>query len=269
MRLRRPCLAALALTSALALGACAAPTDDGASDGQTEDQLVGGTRDQRWAASGYLVGKDESHVVCGATLIAPRVVVTAAHCVVDTATAISFGTGDVGSSKPVRVVERHAHPSFHPVAQGTLDLTHALRNFDVAYLVLERAIEGVTPAALIGEKPPEGCTVTAIGYHADTAGGSPVRKSTPACILFDIKLGADPIFEVHPAERSALCVGDGDEGSPVVLRDGKQQVLVGIFAGSVTGALTDCRRGTQFLDGFESMFGYGDFLRAGMAKVAR
>lgn len=209
--------------------------------GQTEDQLVGGTRDQRWAASGYLMSQDPGHVVCGATLIAPRT---------------------------VRVIERHAHPRFHPVAQGMIDLTHALRNFDVAYLALERAVEGVTPAALIDEKPPVACTVNAIGYHAETAGAAPVRKSTPACILFNLQLGADPIFEVHPAERSALCVGDGDEGSPVVLRDGRKQVLVGIFVGSVTGPFTDRRRGTQLLDGFESMFGYGDFLREGMAGVA-
>jgi hypothetical protein len=37
--------------------------------------------------------------------------------------------------------------------------------------------------------------------------------------------------------------------------------------GSVTQSLTDCRAGTQFLDGYESMFGYGDFLRAGIASV--
>ena len=44
----------------------------------------------------------------------------------------------------------------------------------------------LTRAALIGEKPPVGCTVDATGLHADAAGG----------------------------------VGDGDEGSPVFLRDG-------------------------------------------------
>jgi len=46
----------------------------------------------------------------------------------------------------------------------------------------------LTRAALIGEKPPVGCTVDATGFHADAAGG--------------------------------VGDGDGDEGSPVVLRDG-------------------------------------------------
>jgi hypothetical protein len=263
----------LSLLALVAASGCASETED-VEEGQSEDQLVGGARDQRWAGSGYLLGGasidrlDTKRVACGATLIAPRVVVTAAHCVVDAGVTFAFGTGDVGSSAPVRVIERHAHPGFHPVAQGKIDLTHALRKFDVAYLVLERAVDSVKPAELIGEKPPVGCHVQAIGYHGDAKNPDPVRKSTPACVLFNVKLGSDPIFEVHPADRSALCVGDGDEGSPVVLREGNKHVLVGIFAGSVTGGFTDCRRGTQFLNGYESMFGYGDFLRAGIARVA-
>jgi hypothetical protein len=85
--------------------------------------------------------------------------------------------------------------------------------------------------------------------------------------LFDVKLGADPIFEVHPAGGSALCHVDGDERSPVVRRDGRSHVLVGIYVGSVTQSFTDCRRGTQFLNGYESMFGYGDFLRGAIAQT--
>jgi hypothetical protein len=260
------------LLLSVAIG-CAAPAGDASDDSDnTEDQLVGGTREQRWAGSGFLVRGpsmerlDTSRVACGATLIAPRVVVTAAHCVVDAGATFAFGTGDVGATPFVRVVERHAHPEFHAEAQGDFDLTHALRKFDVAYLVLERAVDFAAPAELIAEKPPIGCNVQAIGWRAEGS-AKPVRKSTPACILFRVQLGQDPIFEVHPAAGSALCHVDGDEGSPVVRREGGKHVLVGIYVGSVTQSFTDCRKGTQFLDGYESMFGYGDFLREGIARV--
>ena len=259
---------------ALSAAGCASPSggDTGDDPASSEDHLVGGTRDQRWAGSGYLLAGasmqhlDTRKVACGATLIAPRVVVTAAHCVTDTTTTFAFGTGDVGSGPLVEVVERHAHPDFHPVAEGDFDLTHALRKFDVAYLVLARAVDFAAPAELISQKPPVGCNVQAIGWRTE-GGSAPVRESAPACVLFRVQLGEDPIFEVHPAEGSALCHIDGDQGSPVVRREGDKQVLVGIYVGSVTQSLTDCRAGTQLLDGYESMFGYGDFLRAGIAAV--
>ena len=254
-------LSRLALTlAALAMSAgCAAQS--GAESDETDDALTGGTRDARWSASGYLVRADSaSKVVCGARLIAERVVVTAAHCVADDRVAFAFGTGDVGSGPLLKVVERHAHPDFHPTAQGDFDLTHTLRNFDVAYLVLDRA-SSVAPATLIDRKPDMGEDVQAIGYQGSA------RKSTPAVVELNVKLGSDPIFELHPQDSSALCVADGDEGGAVVLRDAGKQVLVGVFAGSVTAGLTDCRRGTQFLDGYESMFGYGDFLRSGVAHT--
>ena len=277
LRLATACLASTALVALVGLAGavgCASPTGDDTSGApsSSEDHLVGGTRDQRWAASGYLLAGasmgrlDTRKVACGATLIAPRVVVTAAHCVTDTKTAFAFGTGDVGSAEVVEVVERHAHPEFHPVAQGDFDLTHALRKFDVAYLVLAKAVDGVAPAELIGKKPPVGCNVQAIGWRSE-GGPRPLRESAPACVLFRVQLGADPIFEVHPAEGSALCHVDGDQGSPVVHRQGDKPILAGIYVGSVTQSFTDCVGGTQFLDGYESMFGYGDFLRAGIKAV--
>lgn len=277
MRLRSSLVLSSALGCALLVGAsgCASetaeePADDSAS---SEDQLVGGTRETRWTGSGYLLRGasmdrlDASKVACGATLIAPRVVVTAAHCVVDAGATFAFGTGDVGTSPLVRVVERHAHPEFHPEAEGSFDLTHALRKYDVAYLVLERAVDFAEPAEFIDEKPPVGCNVQAIGFRADAPGRKPLRKSTPACVLFNVKLGSDPIFEVHPTGGGALCHVDGDEGSPVVRREGGKHVLVGIYVGSVTQSFTDCRKNVQFLNGYESMFGYGDFLRAAVART--
>jgi secreted trypsin-like serine protease len=203
---------------------------------------------------------DLSKPACGATLIAPKVVATAAHCVTDAGATFAFGTGDVGKGEIVRVVERHAHPSFHPESQGMFDITHALRNYDVAYLVLERAITSAKPAALATSEASMNDEVQAIGYHAG------LRKSTPAYVTLQVELGSDPIIEVHP-EDSALCIEDGDDGSAIVMRDASAPVLVGIFVGSVTGGFTDCKRGSQYLNGYESAYGYRDFLNAGIVSA--
>lgn len=242
----------------IGVAGCAAESGDGAAN-ETSD-LVGGARDSRWAASGYLA-KGDGKVACGATLIAPKVVVTAAHCVTDAKASFVFGIGDLGKGESARVVERHAHPDFHPESQGMFDITHALRNYDVAYLVLDHAITSATPAALPAEEASMSDEVQAIGYQ----GG--LRKSTPAYVTIQVELGHDPIIEAHPAENSALCIDDGDDGSALVTRDASKPVLVGIFVGSVTGGFTDCKRGAQYLNGYESAFGYADFLSKGIAST--
>jgi hypothetical protein len=252
--------------------ACVGPEDDDEdADEVLEDALVGGARDLRWAAAGHLLRGpsidrlDRSRPACGATLIAPNVVVTAAHCVVDPDLTFAFGAGDVGSGPVVRVVSRHPHPKFQPEARRKIDLAHTLRLFDLATLVLERPVDFAEPAELPDGKPAMGCNVQAIGYRAE-AGGPSVRKSTTACVLLRFGVAGDSIFEVRPTGRSALCHADGDEGSPVVLRDPSRQVLVGIYVGSLTQGLTDCRRSTQFLNGYESAYGFRDFLREGIAR---
>jgi hypothetical protein len=264
----------LLLSIGLALAACTAQEGADSEETGTDDaEIVGGSRDLGWSASGYLLRGssmetlDRSKPACGATLIAPNVAVTAAHCVLDANATFAFGTGDIGAGQVVRVKERRAHPSFHPEAQGSIDLVHALRKCDVGVLVLERAALGVTPAKLPDEKPSLGCNLRAIGYHADAAGAPSLRRSAPACTVLRLTLGSDPIFEVHPRGRTALCHADGDEGSAVFDESADKNVLRGIYVGSVTQGITDCRGGTQYLNGYESMYGYRDFLREQIASA--
>jgi secreted trypsin-like serine protease len=260
------CVAAL-----VGCGGADAGTDD--SQAGAESAIVGGSRDLRWAASGYLLAGpsmdrlDASKPACGATLIAPNVVVTAAHCATrEAAKELAFGTGDVSKASVVRVIERHAHPAFHARPDGMIDIPYVLRKNDVAYLVLEHAITSVKPAELPSAAPAIGCNVQAIGYHVPAPGKPSARMSTPACVELNVMLGDDPIFEVHPASSSGLCNTDGDEGSPVVLRDASREVLVGFYVGSVTSFLTDCHASVQFLDGYESAYGYRSFFAEGLAR---
>lgn len=267
---------ALLLSIGLGLAACASPEGSDSEEPAASDdaEIVGGSRDLRWSASGYLLSGssmetlDRSKPACGATLIAPNVAVTAAHCVLDQNKTFAFGSGDIGTGPLVRVKERRAHPKFHAEAQGSIDLVHALRKYDVGVLILESAVKGVTPAQLPDEKPSIGCNLRAIGYHAASAGAPSLRHSAPACTILRLTLGTDPIFEVHPRGRAALCLADGDEGSSVFDESADKNVLRGIFVGSVTQGITDCRGGTQYLNGYESAYGYRDFLREQIASVA-
>ncbi len=241
----------------LLVSACAAPATSGEDPSSTDSDLVGGTRDLRWASSGYLT-KGDGKVACGATLIAPNVVVTAAHCALHDGAALSFGRGDPGRGAIVKVVERHAHPEFHPRPDGMIDIPYILRKNDVAYLILETPIKDTAPAKLPAAAAADECNVQAIGYH----GG--VRTSAPACVLFKVSLGDDPIFEVHPAGGSGLCNADGDEGSPVVNRETNE--LTGFYVGSITQSVTDCHGWVQFADGYESAFGYRSFFQQGIDR---
>ena len=46
-----------------------------------------------------------------------------------------------------------------------------------------------------------------------------------------------------------------------------RNILRGIYVGSVTQGFTDCRGGWQYLDGYESAFGYKDWLREQIASA--
>lgn len=257
---------ALVLASVLFLGCSGDPADSAPT--AAADDLVGGAPDLRWPAAGYLVhastveGLSSAPVSCGATLVAPDLVVTAAHCVLQADRDFwAFGTGDAGSDTLTRVIGRRVHPDFHPAPQTHFDVRYYLRNFDLATLRLAQPLE-IAPARLPEERTAVGCSYSAVGYRAQ-ASEPAARVSTGACVQFRVDLGGDPIFEVHPTGFSALCHGDGDEGSPLfdTHDSGTRPILHGIYVGSVTQGLTDCRRGTQYLNGYEAMFGFREFVQ--------
>ena len=143
--------AALALM-AIALGACTGVMDE-TDDSATVDAIVSGARETGYTAVGYLRRADMG-VMCNATLVAPRVALTAAHCVYDNRPAhdLRMGFGDVGTQPTIRVKRVIVHPRYTEAA----GIAH-----DVAVLILER--DGPVTPALLGSTA-VGDDLRVIGY---------------------------------------------------------------------------------------------------------
>lgn len=186
-------------------------TDDAqASDGTSEDEIVGG----RATTERAVVGLDlDGEGACSGTLIAPRVVMTARHCVSYTPEAVDCSmkrqiTGDrdpttigvsTGSSLPGTAVARGASLV---VPAGT-----SLCEHDVAFIVLDRDVTGITPLSIATEAPTTGEKIRFVGYgrRGDDADYGQKRSRTV------------PIREVADAE---IAVGEvtcsGDSGGPAL-----------------------------------------------------
>lgn len=229
-----------------------------------EQNLIGGKAESRYLAVGYLAVAGEDDIACGATLIAPNVVVTAAHCAYRVKDeALEFGVGEVDDQERYAVRSVVNHPEAHLEAEGSWDLAHALLLNDIAYLVLEESVYGVEPAALATKKPRMGDEVRLIAYGTES--GRYERRGARGQVVLNAKLGSDDIVEIRPRDGAKVCHRDGDEGHAAITVDANgRPVLVGIYVGSVTQSFTDCSWG-QFLNGYEATFGHRDFYEDGIA----
>lgn len=155
-------------------------------------------------------------VFCTGTVIAPHVVLTAAHCLGETRTPAIELAAQPGPTVPaIRAVAAIAHPEHDPT---TLD-------HDLALLVTAAALP-VAPAAPLDAPPPGGlvgATVTLVGY-----GLTAVGDTTPA----ERRVAQTPILEVDansfrfgptPAQTCA-----GDSGGPAFIDVAGGRRLAGV-----------------------------------------
>jgi protease YdgD len=149
---------------ALSLIACAGAA---LAQGTGLDALDRREKTLGWEAVGRIDVADRGY--CTGTLIAPDLVLTAAHCLFDPDTnapqpvgdlVFRAGLGGAVAIAEARVLRAVAHPRFDPHA----GMSEVYVRHDVALLVLDRAIPAAVAAPFAIQSPAQGSAVSVVSY---------------------------------------------------------------------------------------------------------
>jgi len=243
------------------LAACASPPSTSPSTSEVRDEIIGGTTALDDDAVVWLVSYPPDRSVllsCTATVIAPDVLLTAAHCVDAAnhpgylfgaflgadASAFPFLVDLEPHLLPVRSV--HAHPDYLTTAPYHADIAIAILEDDVTISPIPLRRAPVT-AAMVGTE------ARIVGYGQATVGVASSTRRQAVTVLAGIDTG-DTIRVGDPAHRTCL----GDSGGPALLDDGDGEQLIGVDSYADNGncdMAAHFRRVDQYLDFIDTYTG--------------
>ena len=155
---------------------------------------------------------------CTGTVIAPRAVLTAAHCLVgDTASVRVY----LGSGDPVAAVSFTPSPDYHGSDSASLDVGVILTGQD-----MDRSPVPLLSSrdAVVGE------TAIVVGWGKDQNGNGTTLRAGSTTIT---TVGANYLETPSTAGNSGVC--SGDSGGPILLSEGGVWSVAGVTSAGATG----------------------------------
>jgi len=224
---------AIAFTAALAPGAASG-------------SVVNGTATFDYPEVGMLLhGSNpwKSGMTCSGTLIGCRSFLTAAHCVCPWSGGLCQGAGapygglysvylqgsGVYRAESVRVNPAYSYP-----------------DGDLAVVTLDRPVENIVPAAMVGVTPAEGSAAVLVGYgRTDGAASDYGIKRMGDVTTVGCQPGYDNGSVCWNFDGSTANTCHGDSGGPLFVDQGDGPRLAGVTSG---GTRSDCGPGDHSFD---------------------